>query len=340
MGLPFNLKFQYGPDISGNDPGAKLDHADPRPYFIIPRLAVALYPSYQMQYSCIDVVEDPIGISTFADAERLSVLCGGYGYMLQGKMDEQIDKFLSSAKKAGLLAGGKWKGRIPPCADVEVEYQSPPKKNIPRNFVACYKGTKWANEVKYWLDGVQQATSVRPWIYTAEPQWRWLLDDKGNPPYWTQEYYYWVKWYPYTAFIDANSAIPKKAYPKGVTVDRIVLWQYFPYGKPQFDYNDINTVTPVGMAVLNNAPAPAPYVPPVVVPPPAKPEYFGTVLVSGLRVREGPSTSYPIHDYLHMNNRVEMINIQQTGFDTWGQLTDGNWIAIKYGGNPYVRLDT
>lgn len=269
MATPFQLKPDVVYDISGNDPGAALDKAEPKPYAVIPRAAFARYWGNPfMPYAAYSVDVDPIAASTFAATRGLGIRCGAYAYILQGKMDRQIDAFTESVKDAGLLVGGKWMAEIPPVADVEAELDVAVAKKKPKNYIEPIKGTAWAAQIKYWLDSVEQVCGVRPWIYTARPQWAYLLDSRGNPPIWTKDYFYWLKFYPFMEYIDRNAAFPAGGLPTGVTMERVAMWQYFDKGRTYgYQYNDINTMTEAGKSLLSMPEsAPTPTSPPTPLP--------------------------------------------------------------------------
>ncbi len=269
----FVLKPDAVYDVSGNDPGKPLAQANPVPYALIARAAVALYWGNPfMPWAIFSVSIDDIAKTIFAATRGSPTRYGAYGYILQGKLDQQIDAFLESNKQAGALMGGKWLGELPPVADVEIELDIKKPKKLPKNWIEPIIGTAWAAQIKYWLNSVEQATGVKPWIYTARPQWRFLLDAKGNPPSWTKDYLFWLKFYPSPAeYIDKNMVFPPSALPTGVSIDRVVCWQYFDQGRTYgYDYNDINTMTAAGKALYDVVmPGQPPIDPTPDNPPPA-----------------------------------------------------------------------
>ncbi len=170
-------------------------------------------------------------------------------------------------KDAGIWQDGKYLAEFPPVADVEVEVPAKPKK-LPKGWIEPVQGIKWAAQIKEWLDRVEDALGVIPMIYTARPQWSWLLDPAGKPPSWTNRYLLWCKFYPYLTYIDANTAFPPASLPTGFTMDQLVFWQYFDQGRTyKRDYNDLNTITLVGQKLFGAAAPVEPPTPPVVPVP-------------------------------------------------------------------------
>ncbi len=51
---------------------------------------------------------------------------------------------------------------------------------------------------------------------------------------------------------------------------------------------------------------------------------------TGVNVRSGPSTSYPIVGTKTQGDRIVITREQKGGSYTWGQMTDGNWICMDY----------
>lgn len=261
MTAKFALKPDFMVDISGNDPGMPFAKANPRPYAIMVRASVARYPGNGVTWVCLDVVPDKLPVTVFAETRGSGTLVGAYGYMLQGKMEQQVDEFLKSVKAAGMLVGGTWQAELPPCADVEVEADVKRPKKLPKGWVDPISGPAWAEQVLYWLRSVEQATGVRPWIYTARAQWKWVLTQKRLPngtldfiaPTWTKDYLFWLKYYPFLEYIDRTTSFPASALPTGVSIDQVVAWQYNDQGKTYGQqFNDLNTVTAVGKALYGD----------------------------------------------------------------------------------------
>ena len=84
------------------------------------------------------------------------------------------------------------------------------------------------------------------------------------------------------------------------------------------------------MGCVDRGPSPPP--PPPMVetpPPPSRPLYF--VTVSGLALREGPSTSAPQIGALEFNDEVELLDTNAG----WGRVFDGRrnrtgWASMRY----------
>ncbi len=276
MTQPFTLKPDAVYDISGNDLGTPLEQANPKPYGIISRASYATYwGSPYMPYATYDAREDPGLTDAIQSCRALGIREGAYAYLLQGKMDKQIQAFVDACSAAGLIVNGKWAGRIPAFADVEVEVPQGRPKKTPKNYIEPISGTKWADQVHQWLLGIEEAIGGKPAIYTARYQWLWLLDRDGNPPAWTKDYLFWLKWYPDPyEYIDKNTTFPLTMLPTGVDIEQVIIWQYFQYGRSEgFQYNDINTITEAGKRlfestgeVTTSTPPSTPPSPPVTIP--------------------------------------------------------------------------
>lgn len=250
----FTLKPDVFYDISGNDPGTPLDQVTSAPYALCARAAVARYwPT--MKWATFSVEEDPIAIDVWQATRTMQTRYFSYGYILQGKIDQQIEAFLSSNQKAGAIVSGRWQGEMPPCADVELELDIHGPKKPPKKWIEPLRGADWAAQIKQWLDGVEQGTGVKPAIYTAAPQWKYMLDHDGNTPSWTSQYQFWVKYYPSPfKFIDMNASFTPFMLPHGVLMSQVIAWQYFDQGRTyDFEFNDINTMTPAGKALYDTA---------------------------------------------------------------------------------------
>lgn len=243
----YQLKLPLVPDVSKTDLGENLATASPKPVAIIPRVVVARYKDYRAPYLCLDAVPDDSAPLVWADAKANGVKTGGFAYILQGKMDEQIQVFIDVCNTYGFYANGKWQLDFPPIADVEVEAD-------PQDYPDAIRGAKWAEQIKQWLDAVEAAFGIRPWIYTAAPQWKWLLIN-GIAPVWAKDYKFWVKWYPLDGFVDSNVALPQSVLPMGITMDQVVLWQYKDNGRSNgYQYNDLNVPTEAGKEFFGEQP--------------------------------------------------------------------------------------
>ena len=277
----FTLKLPFVVDLSGWDPGVSFDQANPKPIAVLARACVAYFPSPDQSYLCSSVGPDPSAASLWQSARLNGVKFGVYAYILQGQIDWQAQTFINYCKQTGFHANGSWVLDFPPIADIEVEIPTMPQKP-PVGYVAPVMFEAWAAQVKGWLDTVENALGIRPWIYTAQPQWKWLLSDGGNggAPSWTSQYQFWVKWYPYPDFVDANQSLPDSCLPMGVTQDMAVLWQYAQDGESQkYQYNDLNLPINAGLQIFttpNPSPNPNPGPNPVPVFDPANPDTAST----------------------------------------------------------------
>ncbi len=266
----YQVKLPLVPDLSETDLGKPLAQASPRPAAVIGRLVVARYVQ-GCPWLTADVQKDPSVPALRAQAQALGIPDGWFAYLLQGKMADQIDAFLDHARACGLLTPkNQWLPALPPIADVEVECDAKKPRKAPKSWVDPIVGAKWAAQVHDWLVTIEQVCGVRPWIYTARYQWACLLDGDGKPPSWTQDYLYWLKYYPYEDKVDGLTEFPASALPTGITQDMVLWWQYAQDGRSQgHDYNDLNVPTQAGLAWLaqHAAGSVIPPVEPPVEPP-------------------------------------------------------------------------
>lgn len=233
--MKYQLKLPLVVDVSKQDLGAPLAQANPKPEIIIARACVAYFPSDDTPYTCSIVEADTSAEFVWNDAKLNNVKSTVYAYILQDKMDEQIKKFIDYCKQAGFFKDGKWQMDYPPVCDVEVEAD-------PQDYPDALRGTKWADQIKQWLDAVEVAFGVRPIIYTAQEQWKWLCAN-GVAPSWTKDYQFWLKFYPFDDWVDKVKSFPPSALPNGVNISQVLWWQYRDDGREKgYQYSDMNTI--------------------------------------------------------------------------------------------------
>lgn len=170
---------------------------------------------------------------------------GFYGFLLPTKIQKQIDLYCHQVEKAGGL------GLLPPIADIELLRTKKPKKP-PKDWKEMHPvGDEWAEQVKDYLDGQEAAFGRKSLIYASKETWDTLCEG-GVPPSWTGDYWFWVSWVPYWAFVDSNKVLPRSRYPAGCT--KVAMWQYWFNGRQiGLEPNDLNVVTPEYMAELGLA---------------------------------------------------------------------------------------
>jgi len=148
-----------------------------------------------------------------------------YHFLRYNDIQGQVDNFLEAAELAGFLRDGVWLLETPPVLDVELE---PTSSNDPQ-------GVSFANQIKTWLDLVEQATALRPWIYTNANYWKQTFDRNGNPPPWTGDYMLWIAQY----FDDPD--LHEAPYPLAAGWSSWYLWQYSAAGiVPAFPYDGVD----------------------------------------------------------------------------------------------------
>lgn len=186
-------------------------------------------------------------VGAFVDAAtRRNIKYGLYHLMLPGKASEQAHFYCKSVEALGGL------GHMMPILDVEIDYVN---------------GKSWANDVKMWLDVVEQRLGQKALIYTNRHYWAFLNHRQDEPqgahpakkpkkiiapPPWTGDYMLWSAGYPWVPYLDANVTMPK-AYQAWGFKDWAV-WQYYPFGRstpprgfpkhPTFPANDLCMVSP------------------------------------------------------------------------------------------------
>jgi hypothetical protein len=281
----YSLKLPLVVDLSEGDQGAPFDQANPKPVAVLARACVAYFPSYDQTYLCSSVGPDTSSAALWQSAKQNGIKFGVYAYILQNQIDWQAQTFINYCKQAGFLTNGNWLLDFPPVADVEVEIPAIPLRP-PVGYVAPVMFEAWAAQVKQWLDLVENALGIKPWIYTAQPQWKWLLSNNGmgDAPSWTPQYKFWIKWYPYSDYVDANQSLPNSCLPTGMTQDLVVLWQYAEDGESQnYQYSDLNLPVNAGLQIFTGSnPNPIPIPNPIPNPPavfdPTKPDTISTSL--------------------------------------------------------------
>lgn len=247
----------YIPDLSLTDLGADLYLANPRPMGVITRAVVAYYPNIKENYRCVSVGRDESVGPLFAETKDLGIGFGVYAYFLQNKVQQQVDEFLSVCTDNGLFKDNKWQCTYPPYLDVEVERPDHIPNPKPKGYIPFLGPVKWAAQVHEWLEKVESVLKVRPEIYTARAQWKWLCteDAAGNytAPAWTSGYRFWLKFYAFEPFVESTKQIPNSMLPTGVSRSQVTLWQYEQEGRSRGgEYNDLNVLTDVGMLLYGS----------------------------------------------------------------------------------------
>lgn len=243
MTQPFITKLPFVVDLSNSDLGKDLSLADPKPTAVITRATYATFLDYPTAYNCNGIKRDNSVLSVWNKCKELNIPFSVYVYFLQNKVEQQINFLIEYLKEIGLIVDGKFQGDFPISLDVEVDAITPTKLRTgqPRALV----GSAWAAQVKLALDMIEDATGQKPIIYTSKSKWSFLIDLFGNPPSWTNDYYTWLAYYPDPIqYIDINKTYPISMLPKGMTLENLVLWQYFDDGRTLgYDYNDMNVGT-------------------------------------------------------------------------------------------------
>jgi len=113
-------------------------------------------------------------------------LRGIFHFFREDDVQQQIDLFLKLSREVGALVGNKWMFEFEPILDVE---------ETPKVI-----GRKYAAQLKFWLDGVEAATGLKPMIYTSENYFKFACSFGLNigtlAPSWTGDYRLWCAQYP------------------------------------------------------------------------------------------------------------------------------------------------
>jgi GH25 family lysozyme M1 (1,4-beta-N-acetylmuramidase) len=116
------------------------------------------------------------------------------------------------------------------------------------------------HQVWFWLREVERRLGQRPIIYWNRNFSSFMRDSAGAMPSWINDYYHWVGWYPFSAYVDRNAWVPASVMPYGVRPDRVVMWQYAVNWRLEgvpYDGVDVNTVSQAWLDTLQ-APEPTP----------------------------------------------------------------------------------
>lgn len=137
-------------------------------------------------------------------------LRGIFHFFREDDVQQQVDLFLKLSREVGALVGNKWMYEFEPILDVE---------ETPKVI-----GRKYAAQLKYWLDGVEQETGLKPMIYTSNNYWKFACTFGLNigimAPLWTKDYRLWCAQYP------NNPDLQDAPYPLPVGWKEWAGWQY------------------------------------------------------------------------------------------------------------------
>lgn len=200
----FIIKTPFVVDVSSHEDKQDWSKCDPIPYIAIARTTYG-----------ITLIDNSFS-HNWKQWGDLGIRRGAYHFIRpEYSADDQAKFFIEQINKVG----GFVETDLPPILDFETVGLS-------------------AHQIKVWLDRVEGEFGVKPMIYTRKDTWETI-----GTPSWTNDYPFWIAWYPYTNYIDANSTIPDNRMPDGL--DRWALWQYSEAGRLDFDpYNgyDFNAI--------------------------------------------------------------------------------------------------
>jgi hypothetical protein len=250
---------------------------------------------------------DALHVSEAAAAQAAGVHVSPYHYYIPGQgVAAQAEKFLSSTPG----------GDLPPMLDLE-DYSS----------TRGYAGI-WTAEIKPWLDMVQAATGVQPWIYSSPAYIQsYLSGDTGASEY---------------PFVIANYDVNAPLIPKPLTPVNVIGWQ-FGDGRDAHYYGfkdalgcalyvvwDIEQYVKAWTSGANPTPPPTPPT-----------TYSKGVTQSNVKVRSAAGTQYSnIFPWMILKGTtVAVIDVLNNGADVWVEIAQGQWCAAVYGGQTLIALE-
>lgn len=151
--------------------------------------------------------QDPDAKNNFEGAGRRGFRRGLYHFFQINDVAAQVANFIDACTKIGAIVDGKWVAEMEPVLDAEY---------IPR-LQTDIVGSRLAAQYKTWLDMVEEATGVRPIVYssaaclnyacdpifwtswknsTGETVWGWLTSSASKAPAWAGTYKLWTAGYP------------------------------------------------------------------------------------------------------------------------------------------------
>jgi len=175
-------------------------------------------------------------VETYAKQCRdLNIRIGLYHLLRPRDIIQQADLFLSVWTKLG-------GADMEPILDVEVDGSWLDVQAVGQ--------AVWQAQIKAWLDCVEQATGLKPMIYTSPRYWPFTYTRNSFgilvPPAWTKDYRLWVAQYP----TQPDSASAPTRLPGGWS--EWAIWQYNDKGRSNgFLANDLNIASEAYKAVLD-----------------------------------------------------------------------------------------
>jgi GH25 family lysozyme M1 (1,4-beta-N-acetylmuramidase) len=259
--MVFQLKTPVVYDVAADDIGSLL--TAPVPYGVYVRASVGYFTDYSHPWQFHSAGRDATFQQVYQDSRLRQYRIGPYHYFVQGGVAAQAQCLIDYMKEIGVSdPSGRYNAEFNPVLDVELECSG-----------AAMVGKPYADMLYQWIDMVEQAMQAPVDIYTAKPQWAYVLAS-GLAPAWIKGRRVWAKFYPYDDYIDRNADFPLSYLPAGWTYDQLAFWQYCDHGRSAgYACNDLNKVTAAGQAYYD-AKFPSPETPPptpnrITVPIPA-----------------------------------------------------------------------
>jgi lysozyme len=236
-------------------------------------------------------------------AKERGIRYGLYHFLRENDIMSQAQTFITAIN----LCGGI--GNIAPIVDVEI--------------YPVARGRAWANQVKTFLDLIEQAFGKKPIIYTSPNFWKEVCSRNTLyqlvPPSWTSEYGLWAAGYPYPEYLTPGMVMPKSYLPLGWT--KYAIWQYNDDGRGNgYFANDLNVLSDWFMEELKDI---------SVEPIPSKVTY--SVTASVLNVRPEPNTNKQAVGQVSKGEVLEGLGLNSD--KTWANIRHGNltgWCSKAY----------
>lgn len=185
--------------------------------------------------------EDKSAQQNYEVCKRLGIPFSVYHFFEPNDVARQVEQFIKFCILIGIFKDGVWLSKLPPCLDLEYE---------PRSETSIV-GKELANQVKVWMDLVEQITGVRPILYSSvnyiyfcyspiywtniapkgkPPKFAWIKVSSSLPPSWAGEYGGWFAEYPDNPDLQE---IPDEI-PEGWDWNiNVLYWQYTDDGSIQ-----------------------------------------------------------------------------------------------------------
>lgn len=171
-----------------------------------------------------------------------NALRSAYHFFSVGNLAGQVANFVGTVKSAG----------FDPKRDQVV---------LDEEYTGAMRGAALVSQVEYMLKGIEDGLGAKPIIYWSRNTASYL----GVLPPWFNDYWHWVAWYPFGAYVDRNAWVPPTMVPIGLRLDHVMGWQYATnwviQGVP-YDGVDVNMISQAYLdSLAHTIPPPEPFKP-------------------------------------------------------------------------------